>query len=328
MEKIKAEFQGLKINAWYLDDGTFCGPPDDLATALRIVEQEGATRGLNLNRAKSLLYISGDDDSSNSPLLSDIPITTTGFTLLSCPIGPPTFCEDTLSKRTKKVKESLTKLPDLEDAQMETTLLRSCLALPKVSFLLRTCPPDNIKQATATFDEALREAVSDLAGSPLSDWAWLKASLPSSRGGLNIRRASLHAPAAYISSLAQSQDLVTRILGGDPLPPQHMASSISALAEAAERPDWASLEEIEVPLRQRPLSYCIDEAVFDHLLQSSPDDRSISRFSATEGGTVSDPEFQQPPSRCLPSNLEEGSACSPGRNNHLHHAATNSSSTD
>ncbi len=62
---------------------------------------------------------------------------------------------------------------------METTLLRSCLDLPKVSFSMRTCPPDNIKQATSTFDEALREAVSDLAGSPLSDWAWLKASLPS-----------------------------------------------------------------------------------------------------------------------------------------------------
>ncbi len=157
---------------------------------------------------------------------------------------------------------------------METALLRSCLALPKVSFSLRTCPPDHIKQATVTFDESLRDALSDLAGSPLSDWAWLKASLPSSRGGLNIRRASLHAPAAYISSLAQSRDPVARILGYDSLPPHHMASSISALAEAAVRPDWVSLEDIDVSLHQRPLSYCIDEAVFNRLLQSAPDVRS------------------------------------------------------
>ncbi len=54
----------------------------------------------------------------------------------------------------------------------------------------------------------------------------------------------------------------------------HMASSISALAEAAERPDWVSLEEIDAPLRQRPLSYCIDEAVINQLLQSAPDARS------------------------------------------------------
>ena len=38
----------------------------------------------------------------------------------------------------------------------------------------------------------MREAVSDLAGCPLSHWSWLKASLPSSLGGLNIRQATLH----------------------------------------------------------------------------------------------------------------------------------------
>ncbi len=103
VERIKAEVQRLKINAWFLDDGTLCGPPDALAAALWIVELEGPTRGLNLNRAKSLLYIAEDADPSNSPLPSDIPITRGGFTLLGCPIGPSTFCEDILSKRVKKV---------------------------------------------------------------------------------------------------------------------------------------------------------------------------------------------------------------------------------
>ena len=93
VERIKAEVPGLKVNAWYLDDGTLCGSPKDLATALGIVEQEGPTRGLNLNRAKSLLYIADDADFTNNPLPPDIPITRTGFSLLGCPIGPPSFCE-------------------------------------------------------------------------------------------------------------------------------------------------------------------------------------------------------------------------------------------
>ena len=113
----------------------------------------------------------------------------------------------------------LSKLPDLEDSQMETALLRSCLALPKVAFALRTCPPCHVKQATASFDDIMREALADLAGGPLPDWAWLKASLPSKRGGLTIRRASMHAPAAYVGSLEQSGDLVSRILGHVPEPP-------------------------------------------------------------------------------------------------------------
>ena len=85
---------------------------------------------------------------------------------------------------------------------------------PKVSFSLRTCPPGHIKRAAAAFDNTMRDALSDLASSPLSEWVWLKALLPSSRGGLNLRRASLHAPAAYISSLFQAtRDLVAGIVG-------------------------------------------------------------------------------------------------------------------
>ena len=54
---------------------------------------------------------------------------------------------------------------------MEAALLRSCLALPKVAHLLRTCSPDVIQGALEKFDELMREAVSDLAGCSLSNWA-------------------------------------------------------------------------------------------------------------------------------------------------------------
>ena len=34
----------------------------------------------------------------------------------------------------------------------------------------------------------------------ISQWSWLKASLPSSRGGLNLRSTAIHAPAAFLGS--------------------------------------------------------------------------------------------------------------------------------
>ena len=80
------------------------------------------------------------------------------FQPVGLPIGPPAFCETAMLKRVGKV-ETLSKLPDIEDAQMETALLRSCLALPKVAFSLRTCPPCHVKQATASFDNIIREAL-------------------------------------------------------------------------------------------------------------------------------------------------------------------------
>ena len=176
-----------------------------------------------------------------------------------------------------KIKDCLSKLPVLEDSQIEMSLLRSCLALPKLSFSLRTCPPSHIIQATAAFDDTMHDALSELVGSPLTEWAWLKASLPSSRGGLNLRRASLHAPTAYVGSRAQTSALVAEIRGGAPVPLEDLSGSITALADAADRLDWSCLDEIDVPLRQGPLSHAVDEATFNRLLNSSP---NCSRFRA------------------------------------------------
>ena len=92
---------------------------------------------------------------------------------------------------------------------------------------------------------------------------------------------SKYAPAGYISSIAQSRGLVDKILGCDYHPSNDLASSISSMADAAERPDWTSLEEIDTPLRQCPLSYCIDEAVYNQLLSAAPDTRSRALILST-----------------------------------------------
>ena len=270
VEKIMVEVPDLLCNAWYLDDGTLCGSPADLAKALRIIEQDGPCRGLKLNRSKSLLYAHHDADTSVNNLPPEIPICRDGFNLLGCPIA---FCEASLLKRVNKIKDIVGNLRDLGDAQCEATLLRSCLALPKVSYALRCCPPSYIKSACQQFDNSMIDALSDLSGSPLSDWAQLKASLPSSLGGLNIRRACLHASAAYISSIVQSQDLVSGILQHTPSTPLHLEEAISISADAAGKPDWTTLEEVDVSLHQRALSASLDSASFEHLLSTAQSPR-------------------------------------------------------
>ena len=182
VERIKREVPHLLINAWYLNDETLCGSPDDLLRALKIVEEHGPARGLNLNRLKSLLYIPEEADISHNPLPVEIPITRSGFCLLGSPVGPPHFCELTVRKRVERIRSSVQQLHVVEDSQMELALLRSCLSMPKFNFALRSCPPSYIQQATSAFDVLMRESLFDLAGGLLSDWAWHKASLPSSLG--------------------------------------------------------------------------------------------------------------------------------------------------
>ena len=226
IEKIKESVPSLLINVWYLDDGTLCGTENELATALSIIESEGPPRELLLNRSKSLIYTPANTPISH-PLLRDIPTTSNGFILLGSPIGPSTFCEESVSKRIRKVKDTVARLHDLQDSQLETTLLRSCLALPKLAHVLRTCPSSLIPNALGSFDHMMRDALSDLAGRPLPDWSWLKASL---LGGLNLRQTSVHASAAYISSLHQSRHLVAKILGRTAPPPIHLPDSLQSLA--------------------------------------------------------------------------------------------------
>ena len=125
-------------------------------------------------------------------------------------------------------------------------------------------------KALGSFDSVMRDALSDLAGGPLPDWSWLKASLPSSLGGLNILQASLHAPAAYTSSFLQCRSLISQILGHTAKPPVQLTEVIGSLARAA---DWVSTQDIDVPPTQHCLSRAIDEASFDALLASAPNTR-------------------------------------------------------
>jgi hypothetical protein len=47
----------------------------------------------------------------------------------------------------------------------------------------------------------------------VNDTQWLQAQLPVSKGGLGLRAAWDHAPAAYSTSVLSSQELKERILG-------------------------------------------------------------------------------------------------------------------
>ena len=63
--------------------------------------------------------------------------------------------------------------------------------------------------------------------------------------------------------------MVEKILGVKPGTPGCLPSTVASLALAAGRPDWISVEDIDVPLCQRVLLATIDESNFDHLLATS-----------------------------------------------------------
>ena len=262
VECIRDEVPDLALNAWYLDDGTLVGSPENLAEVLSIIEKFDPLVSLKLNRNKSVLFIPEESDPSRSLLPSYIPVFRRGFSLLNCPIGLPSFCEEVLQDRIAKLKISLAAMHDMGDAHLEITLLCSCFALPKISFVLCTCPPSYVCEAAKDFDNAMRESLESIVGGPVSEWSWLKASLPSSRGGINLRSVSLHATAAFMGSSSDCRPLVERMLRSPMGSSPHFDSTVTALAMAVSCADWQSLENIDIPLLQRPLSLTVDKALY------------------------------------------------------------------
>ena len=118
------------------------------------------------------------------------------------------------------------------------------------------------------------EAISDMIGGSLSDWNWLKGPSPISLGGLGTRRASLHAPAAFLSCLDQSKELVLGILGCSRPASLHIMPSLQVLISGTGRDDWFSIENVDVPLKQHALSKVIDQASFNRILDEAPDTRT------------------------------------------------------
>ena len=274
IDKIKAELPGLTLNVWYLDDGTLMGHPDDLAAAPHIVETMALPLAFtSIGASLSSLSLRRLTRPSHLFHPTSPPLAVASL-FWAAPLAPSTCAKRFFWSKLLKVMASLGALWDMGDSQLENSILRSCLALPKVSFVLRTCPPSHICHTTVDFDSTIRESLESIVGGPLSDWSWLKASLPSSRGGFNLCNASLHAPAAFLASSSVSQPLVEQILGHPPGPPPHIRSALPVLASAAVHPDWQFLDDINVPLRQNSLSLSIDDASFQHLLSSAPSIRS------------------------------------------------------
>ena len=274
IEQISSEVPGLLINSWYLDDGTICGSPSDLLKALSIIESEGPSRGLVLNRSKCLILIPLLSSSSN-PLPLDTPSSSDGFVILGCPIGPPSFCNAFILELTETCRNLTGKLALLHDSHIELTLLRSCLSFSKIGYNLRTCPPSSIREATISFDELVSDTLSDIMACPVPPWSLSKAFLPISLGGTGLRRASLHSSAAFLGSCFQSAPLVSQILGHELSTHSiHLQESFQSLSYCCKDRNWQDLDDIDVPLRQRSLSRVIDDQLYDSLLSSSPDTRS------------------------------------------------------
>ena len=90
---------------------------------------------------------------------------------------------------------------------------------------------------------------------------------------MNLCSASINGPAAYLCSISLSQPLVEIMLGWPPGSSLNTSSTVTSLSITIARPDWQSLDDIDVPLHQHSLSVSIDNASHHQLLTPALSDQ-------------------------------------------------------
>ena len=112
-----------------------------------------------------------------------------GITVLGVPVGYRAFVRGKIEEKVEKIHHITELLPLLRDPHCEFVLLRSCLALPKIMFLLRALDTSEHSDLLENFDSITRGALSKILGAAVSDDQWLQAKLPVAMGGLGLRAA-------------------------------------------------------------------------------------------------------------------------------------------
>ena len=276
IERIKSEVPSLAMHAWYLDDGLFIGRLLEIASAFRIVREMAPSLGLMVNLKKSTYWrdpqIRGYE--IRESFLGIPENNDDGVVVLGSPVGSIPFTQSSILSKVHDIYSILSKLGTLEDPQVELALLRSCFGIAKFGYVLRTCDPATNGDVFASFDDAQCRALSTITGSSIStsDPRWILASLPVSLGGVGLRSAALHGPAAFVSSDVQCRPIVNKLISPS-VQRRDVSRALSLLSNASAHATTPLPGPINSDTTQRLLSRRVDEARL-HVLQGvDTDDR-------------------------------------------------------
>ena len=93
------------------------------------------------------------------------------------------------------------------------TLLRSCDAECRVTYLMRILPPRQLASFMGEFDAVLRKGFENLIGKSIEHKWWRLAQLPAKFGGMAMRSGLRTFGAHHIVSLTKTSAEVKRIVG-------------------------------------------------------------------------------------------------------------------
>ncbi|CAL1143640.1 unnamed protein product [Cladocopium goreaui] len=255
----------------YLDDVVIAGRADVVASSLAALQTTAAAAGLVLEPTKcELVAVAGNRSAVDFSLFpAGFAVKGAAFDLLGAPIGDSEYCpQATLSDKVQKAGKVLDALGELDNPQVSLQLLRHCASFTKLVHNMRTTPAGLHSAALVAFDGKVRACLESIGCFPVPDRIWQQATLGVKHGGLGLRQCAVHATAAYLASVASTQE-ACRGLDGRYNPDWPTSSATAATYNAVVleadrfRGDQAH--------RQQALSAALDKAQLAQLLVTAED---------------------------------------------------------
>ena len=200
-----------EFTSGYLDDVGLGETVPRLIDRIRGLEAEAKKIGLRLNHAKceifglNLTYRTAWAASG----LNFIIRPTEEATLLGSPIDARGVDPALVAKR-EQLEGVIPRLKKMA-AHEAFYLLRSCFAIPRLLYLLRSAPCFASSE-TSSLDEVIRNALISLGNLKLGAEAWAQASLSVRFGGVGVRSVQDLAPSAFLASMHASAAMVQTLL--------------------------------------------------------------------------------------------------------------------
>ena len=191
-----------------MDDITLGGIRSVVASDVELFNAEGSKIGLDLNVSKCE-SISQSHDQREQAFQGFLEISPEDACLLGASLSIGRALGKALSSRCSDLRIAIGRLKVLpsHDALI---LFRSSFSVPRLMHILRCVPCAGHPSITVL--DLLREGISSITNSLLSDIQWLQASLPIRDEGLGIRRATSLVLSAFLASAASTSDLQHGIL--------------------------------------------------------------------------------------------------------------------
>uniref|UniRef100_A0A8D8VI75 Reverse transcriptase domain-containing protein n=1 Tax=Cacopsylla melanoneura TaxID=428564 RepID=A0A8D8VI75_9HEMI len=180
-----------ELNLFYLDDGIIGGSPETVLSDIQILLEESAKIGLEINPRKcELFFPSGNDYNIIQQRFEDLLpgvhlVSSENLSLLGAPLVHEGY-EKKVEDKLTKMKNIFEKLKDIP-AHFALHLMKNCLGIPKLLYILRTVPTWKGIDILNRMDLTLKSTLEDLLNVKLNEKEWKQANLPIRHGGLGIR---------------------------------------------------------------------------------------------------------------------------------------------